>query len=269
MFIVCDGIVRGKHKSEKNDIILKNILDVNNCEGETTDIILKKILNVKDFGEIYEYTTWDGTKNTIKIYKGIYKYLVDDINFILCIKQINYGKRDSLVLVRRLCYEYNIGKDVENQLSVGIHDIFYDIYKANIDYIIGIDADTIFDYNCSYELINSLESNPSNMGCVGYVDINLTHKKYSPYILYQYAEYTFAQCLKRFAQSNITHKVSCLSGCNQILRVTEETCGETILQKFNYLPNENDNIFDHIRSYASEDRNHVCLMLSKLVTSKG
>ena len=89
MFIVCDGIVRGKHKSEKNDIILKNILDVNNCEGETTDIILKKILNVKDFGEIYEYTTWDGTKNTIKIYKGIYKYLVDDINF----RGIyNYGK---------------------------------------------------------------------------------------------------------------------------------------------------------------------------------
>ena len=80
--------------------------------------------------------------------------------------------------------------------------------------------------------------------------------------MYQYAEYTFAQCLKRFAQSNITHKVSCLSGCNQILRVTEETCGETILQKFNYLPNENDNIFDHIRSYAIEDRNHVCLMLS-------
>ena len=48
----------------------------------TVGLMMAKILNVKDFGEIYEYTTWDGTKNTIKIYKGIYKYLVDDINFI-------------------------------------------------------------------------------------------------------------------------------------------------------------------------------------------
>jgi chitin synthase len=81
-------------------------------------------------------------------------------------------------------------------------------------------------------------------------------------VLYQYAEYHIAQSLRRYTQSNITGKVSCLSGCNQILKICTETCGKAILDKFNYLPLETDDIFKHIRSFASEDRNHVCQMLS-------
>ena len=141
--------------------------------------------------------------------------------------------------------------------------MFNEIYSNNnIDYIIGIDADTIFDYNCSYELIKVMENDVNVHGCVGYVDIYPKMNSSSIYVLYQYAEYMFAQCLRRQAQSHITGKVSCLSGCNQILRISNETCGEEILKKFNYLPKEEENIFNHIRSYASEDRNHVCLMLS-------
>ena len=107
-----------------------------------------------------------------------------------------------------------------------------------------------------------MEKDSNIFGCVGYIDISNKMNKYSPFILYQYAEYMYAQCLKRYAQSSITNKVNCLSGCNQILRVSEETCGNKILSAFNYLPKEDENIFNHIRSYASEDRNHVCLMLS-------
>jgi hypothetical protein len=72
----------------------------------------------------------------------------------------------------------------------------------------------------------------------------------------------FSQCLRRYAQSTITKKVNCLSGCNQILRVSKETCGNAILSVLNYLPEADESIFNHIRSYASEDRNHVCHMLS-------
>jgi len=144
-----------------------------------------------------------------------------------------------------------------------INLIFEDFFgKNNIDYIINIDADTIFDYNCTYELIKGLETTNS-FGCVGYVDVNMNNSSiFNPFNLYQYAEYMYAQCLKRQAQSNITHKVNCLSGCVQILKVCEENCGEEILEKFNYNPKEDDNIFTHIRSIASEDRNHVCIMHS-------
>jgi chitin synthase len=252
IFIICDGKVTG------------------NDNTTSTDVILKQILNINEIGDYYEYETWDSTNNIITIHKGVFL----GVNFILGIKNTNYGKRDSLVLVRKLCYLYNFIDssdhiktidlyNINNTLYTDMYKIFQNIYHTKIDYIVGIDADTVFDYNCTYELINTIESNGPNVyGCVGYVDISPKMKKYSPFILYQYAEYVFAQCLRRYAQSKITRKVNCLSGCNQILRVTEETCGHKILSAFNYLPRDDENIFNQIRSYASEDRNHVCLMLS-------
>ncbi len=260
--IVCDGKVRGQ------------------CNIKTTDRILKKILNNTEVGIEYQYDTWSNkydemwdtsydtqwenikNKNNLKLYFGKYK----NIDYLLLIKEKNFGKRDSLVLIRRLCHYYNnFFNDrvyLANDLSRCILELFNKVFYTKLDYIIGIDADTIFDINCTNELIKGIESDRNVFGCVGYVDINPDMNKFSLFTLYQYGEYMYSQCLKRYAQSLITQKVSCLSGCNQILRVSEETCGESILNAFNYLPKPTENIFKHIRSYASEDRNHVCLMLS-------
>ena len=243
LFIICDGKATGTNNSI------------------STDMILKKILNINQLGEYYIYKTWD-TDNSLKMYHGKYSYSNISIPYILFIKEHNYGKRDSLVLARRLCYRYNICRTDEDDLTSDMYDIFSKNYKTQIDYIIGIDADTIFEYNTSYRLIGSIYNRMDVYGCVGYIDINNFNYNYNYFNLYQYGEYTFAQCLKRNAQSSITGKVSCLSGCNQILRISEETCGDKILNIFNYKPTENDNIFTHILSYASEDRNHVCHMLS-------
>jgi chitin synthase len=255
-----------------NDVISFIII----CDGKakgvgneySTDIILKNLLMVEELPIIYNYYTADVEINQIEIYNGKYK----NIPYLLMIKLNNFGKRDSLVIVRRLCYIYNeslIDNSYESENSFlskniiqSVKKYFKKIYNDKIDFIIGIDADTIFDYRCSYELIKAIEHDDNIKGCVGFVDIDKSMNKCSLYVLYQYAEYVIAQCLKRQAQSNITHKVSCLSGCNQILKICKETCGEEILNKFNYLPRINENIFNHIRSYASEDRNHVCLMLS-------
>jgi chitin synthase len=243
LLIICDGIVTGRGNKESTDIILKHILGVNSVAN------------------YYTYDTWDGSKNILRVYKGRY---INKIDYILCVKQENYGKRDSLVLARKWCYNYNFREpnNIGNSLDYDMYYNFKDIFYINLDYIIGIDADTVFDYNCSYELIKAIESEKDIYGCVGYVDISEKMNRFSPFTMYQYGEYTFAQCLRRYAQSHITKKVNCLSGCNQILRVSEETCGERILAAFNRLPKEEENIFNHIRSYASEDRNHVCLMLS-------
>ncbi len=136
-------------------------------------------------------------------------------------------------------------------------------FNGYVDYLIGTDADTVFERNCTDELIKKIEENPNNVGCVGFVNISDKCNKFSPFTLYQYPEYIYAQCLKRQQQSEITHKVNCLSGCVQILKICAETCGDKILSKFNHKPIQDANILDHIRSYASEDRNHVCLMLSE------
>jgi chitin synthase len=260
LLVICDGEIKGKGNSM------------------TTNNILKEIFNINEIANYYDYKTWDDNRNVIKIYTGVYTHLNESIDFILIIKNKNYGKRDSLVLVRKLCYYYNnaIGNNTIGNDAIGnntiindstlfdyMYTLFKTIYDTKIDYIIGIDADTIFDYNCSYELIQSIEKDDNIHGCVGYVDIHTDNgNRYSPYILYQYGEYMFSQCLRRFTQSQITQKVNCLSGCNQILRVSMETCGDDILSVLNYLPAENEHIFNQIRSYASEDRNHICHMLS-------
>jgi chitin synthase len=260
----------------KNDI--RSILIV--CDGSSQnknnicDKVLKEILNITDEpSEDYKYTTWDKKENLVKIYKAYYSYLNESLPVILLIKDQNYGKRDSLVLIRNFCYKYNqsllldsesiVDSEEQSNLIVEmINNLSYIYGNEEINYIIGIDADTAFDYNCSYELIKSIHDSSDIHGCVGYVDIEPTSFFYSPFILYQYAEYMFAQCLRRHAQSLITQKVNCLSGCVQILRVSKETCGDEILKVFNYLPAAEENIFNHIRSYASEDRNHVCNLLS-------
>ena len=285
LLIICDGKVKGSGNQETTDKILIKILKINNITSE-----------------YYTYTTWDKRQNMITLFKGVIKNENEFVPFILFIKNSNYGKRDSLVLARSCCYKYNLSlnkyenknenknenviyiaeesaesaesaesqyADVESReladqhlINIMIHNLGHIYKNKKIHYIIGIDADTIFDYNCSYELIKSIEKDEQIHGCVGFVDISPLMNKFSLFVLYQYAEYIFAQCLRRYTQSNITNKVSCLSGCVQILRVSEETCGEKILSIFNYLPKEEEHILKHIRSYASEDRNHVCHMLS-------
>ena len=218
ILIICDGKVKG----------VGNLL--------STDVILKKILHISELGICHDYVTWNNTTNTIYKYICKYAYNNNTIDIILLIKAENYGKRDSLVIARRMCYLYNTNSIVETSIvetsivetsnveTSNVEDDFLmqndliDIYNGKpIDYIIGIDADTIFDYNCTHELIQGIEQDKNIHGCVGLIDINPKMRKFSSYVVYHYAEYIYAQCLRRHAHSNITHIVSGLSGCNQIL----------------------------------------------------
>ena len=269
IMIICDGT--SSNKNNICDKILKELIMLDNPKGD-----------------YFNYPTWDEKENIVQVYHGYYCHYQEQLPVILLVKMENYGKRDSLVLARQFCYKYNQSLldtltledplTLENPLTLAnadtltledpltlamIRDLTAIYAGETIHYIIGIDADTVFDYNCSYELIQGIQASDNIHGCVGYVDISPELNFYSPFVLYQYAEYMFAQCLRRHAQSRITKKVNCLSGCVQILRVSKETCGEEILARFNYLPAAEESIFNHIRSYASEDRNHVCHLLSK------
>ncbi len=249
MIIVCDGKVKGMGNNISTDRILIEELLSENISEKTT------------FTKAY--LTWNNKYNNLDVYDGYY----NNVPYILLVKEHNYGKRDGLVLIRRLLFQYNERITTHSLINDSFLTYFYSYldyyFNGNVDYLIGTDADTIFEKNCTDELIKKIEENPNNVGCVGFVNISNKCSKFSPFTLYQYAEYIYAQSLKRQQQSEITHKVNCLSGCVQILKVCAETCGDKILSKFNHKPIESANILDHIRSYASEDRNHVCLMLSE------
>lgn len=139
--------------------------------------------------------------------------------------------------------------------------IIDDNINTNIDYIYGTDADTELDEYCIKNLLDDISNCDDNtIAIVGLVDVNISEIKFNLLKMIQYAEYMIAQCLRRNFQSNFTKKVNCLSGCNQLIRICEETCGEEIMEQFNMKPTPKQNIFHQVLKYSSEDRNHITLM---------
>ena len=178
----------------------------------------------------------------------------------------------------------------------------------HVDHLIGMDADTVFDKGCILELLTQMRladaqdaaslkrsisrkqrkarrdpeksgtivtddindpEQPRTVGVCGFVAVDFSAGRFSPWHLYQNTEYTIAQGLRRLHQSIITCKVSCLPGCCQLLRVCETTCGDRVLvELFGYHPKALDGMLKRIRATASEDRNHVCLMLTEFPAAR-
>jgi chitin synthase len=249
IMIVCDGKVRGP-----------------GMEKTTADYLLEDILTHKTSRKYIRaaYTAWDQQPMDMTLQRGTYRALP----YICMIKQQNQGKRDGLIVCRSFLYNFN--RRAENPATVFSREFFNELAgfllsDANIHHVvhlIGMDADTVFDVDC-ISILLAESRYPHTVGVCGYVAVDWKTHKWTPWKLYQSAEYTIAQALRRLHQSLVTHKVSCLPGCCQLLKICEETCGDVVLlELFGYCPEVTDNLLKQIRATASEDRNHVCHMLS-------
>ncbi|CAG8975252.1 hypothetical protein HYALB_00007952 [Hymenoscyphus albidus] len=248
IMIICDGKVRGPGMEKTTaDYLLEDIL---------TDSVSREYI-------VGAYTSWDHSEMDIVVQKGSYS----EIPYICIVKQSNRGKRDGLILIRSFLYNFNIR---QSKPAVILSSFFFDLMVAfllqagfsRVDILIGMDADTFFEPACISELIKQSHYKHT-VGVCGYVAVDFQGQDWSPWRLYQNTEYTISQCLRRLHQSIATHKVSCLPGCCQLLKVCETTCGDRVLlERFGYHPRVTDNLLKQIRATASEDRNHVCLMLS-------
>ena len=115
LIIICDGKVKGSGNNKKTSkIITEDILNNNN-----KTIILDA------------YQTWDKTNNNLDIYTGKYK----NLDYILLIKEKNYGKRDSLVLIRRLIYCYNKVFNYNKYLMI----LYIYLFSFNIFYSLKVE----------------------------------------------------------------------------------------------------------------------------------
>lgn len=249
ILIVCDGKVRGP-----------------GMEKTTADYLLEDILtdHTERTSIPAAYTAWDQQAMDVVIQRGTY---ANSLPYYCVIKQQNQGKRDSLLLARSFLYKFNARHNpletiFSPTLFASMAKFLESAHFDSVDHLIGMDADTVFDARCTTELLQ--QSRYANtVGVCGYVAVDFKAAPWSPWRLYQSAEYTIAQALRRLHQSAVTHKVSCLPGCCQLLRVCEETCGDDVLMtRFGFCPSVVDGLLKHIRATASEDRNHVCLMLS-------
>ncbi|KAH9203656.1 chitin synthase-domain-containing protein [Leptodontidium sp. 2 PMI_412] len=250
LFIMVDGRVRGP-----------------GMEETTADALLNTILTEKTLSVTIKnaYTGWDNSPMDIILQKGTYKGL----SYMCIVKMQNKGKRDGLILLRSFAYMFNLRN--ENPATILSQRLFGEMASFVLDdcgidnfhSIVGMDADTIFDPWCIYHLVSELSRYPNCYGVCGVVTVDFKDGDWNLWRLMQNAAYTISQGLPRLHQSTVTHKVSCLPGCCQILKVCEENNGDyTLRELFGYCPSPNDSMLKHLRGSYSEDRNHVCHVLT-------
>ncbi|KAK8209123.1 hypothetical protein M8818_003818 [Zalaria obscura] len=247
IIIVCDGKVRGKGQAKTTpQILLEDILTDNSEEHEFKGA----------------YAGWNHERNTLWVRRGYYK----GFPYICTVKQSNRGKRDGLIMVRNLLYAYNHRKEFNRH---SFSPEFYDFCRTwgeindfeKFDYLVGTDADTLFEKGCIAELYRQTLMDPNCVGTCGLIKVGFRTGKWSFWNLYQNAEYIRGQMLRRLHQSYATHRVTCLPGACQIIKICDETCGPKIMDElFGYYPKPMDNLIQQIRSLAGEDRNYVVNM---------
>ncbi|KAF4982656.1 hypothetical protein FZEAL_1763 [Fusarium zealandicum] len=247
--VICDGRVRGPGMAKTTAQYLNEDIFVDQVHRE-------KIQKA--------YRAWDGQAMDIEISWGYYK----GVPFYCIIKEQNQGKRDSLIVVRSMAFKYNMRNTnpttiFSSRFFLSMSDWFSQEARINqVDHIVGMDADTIFDTTCIYELLKESRY-PNTVGVCGYVAVDFSSGNWNLWSIYQNAEYTIAQGLRRLHQSIATKKVSCLPGCCQLLKVCEMTCGDLVLvDLFGYHPRPLDSVLKRIRATASEDRHHICTLLT-------
>lgn len=215
------------------------------------------------------YRARDGLLMPVRVQTGTYR----GIPYILVGKKYNQGKRDSLCFARSLLYHYRYRRrTADNAVTMFHNDLFAHLGTAllqrglcTVDYLVGMDADTVFDRRCVWEMLRAVRAADPRVvvGVCGHVCVDFGARRFGLWSLYQSVEYAQTQGLRRMFQSRVTGKVSCLPGCCQLLRVDEATFGDAVLRRrFGYCPKPNDVMTRHIMGSYSEDSIHASIIFS-------
>ncbi|PNP59768.1 hypothetical protein THARTR1_00647 [Trichoderma harzianum] len=248
IFIIVDGNARGP-----------------GMEKTTQEYLLQDILGPGQFRRFENgYRARDGLFMPVNVQNGYYK----GMPYIFVGKSYNQGKRDSLCFARSFLYHFK--KRSENMVTMfnkRLYDCIGTVFVQHgldtVDYLVGMDADTVFDEFCIIEMLREIRSNDKLVGVCGHVCVDFDGKPFNPWALYQSVEYSQTQGLRRMFQSRITGKVNCLPGCCQLIRVDESTFGDEVLrERFGYCPKPNDTMTSHILGNYSEDSIHASIIFS-------
>lgn len=248
IIIVCDGRCKGKGMAKTTAEYLREDIIENPTSTPTRN----------------GYTSWDGSQMDVELVQGSFKGLP-----VFCIvKEENRGKRDGIILVRSFLHKFN-QRGLNPSLTILSPGLFANLSNflikcsiSSAEYVIGMDADTRFDVECTFNLMQTARESGQVVGVCGLILADFTTSNpFSIMYLYQNAEYAIGQYRRRLRQELTSRKVTCLPGCCQLLRVVESTCGDRILAQFGYYPKEKDGLFRTIQSMMSEDRDHVCHVL--------
>jgi chitin synthase len=126
-------------------------------EKTTSDSLFDDILTECKYRRVIKraYIAWTRSWMDVEVQVGTYK----GMPYYCMVKQQNQGKRDSLIAIRSFLYTFNVRH--EDQLAIFSRSLFRDMYKwlsreahiSVVDVLVGMDADTVFDENCVYHLL--------------------------------------------------------------------------------------------------------------------
>jgi chitin synthase len=159
------------------------------------------------------YRAHDGLFMPVDVQTG----LLNGIPYLFVGKRHNMGKRDSLCFARSFLYHFNKrSENTETMFNPQLFDFMGGTLVQSglekVDYLAGMDADTVFDDLCIHEMLQVLRQQPKLVAVCGHVCVDYAGKNWGPWSLYQGVEYSLTQGLRRTFQSIVTGKVNCLPG---------------------------------------------------------
>ncbi|GAB0134297.1 hypothetical protein EsDP_00002675 [Epichloe bromicola] len=269
IFIVVDGMARGPGMEKTtHDYLLQDILRGGGDDDDDDDGATRCFEN--------GYRARDGLFMPVTTRVGTYK----GVPFVFVGKRYNQGKRDSLCFARSFLYHFKnqnrSGNRADDVVTMFNGELFGHLSGClvrngldDVDYLVGMDADTVFDDFCVAEMVATIRENPRLVGVCGHVCVDFDGGggggggNFGFWSLYQSVEYSQTQGLRRMFQSRITGKVNCLPGCCQLIKVDEATFGDAVLrERFGYCPKPNDVMTQHIMGSYSEDSIHASIIFS-------
>lgn len=218
------------------------------------------------------YIGWRRAMVDVDIFTGTYG---GALPFCCIIKHENQSKRDSLIMARSLLHKHNLRRaNTEGGEDTGIFslDALHTLSTwlaegAGIDvcdYVVGVDADTVLHPSCVYHLVDEARRSGA-VGVCGNLHVNFHGRRIpSFWSLLTNAQFFTGQLVNRRFQSLATGRITCLTGCCQLLRVGALNCGdrEVLAGPFGQYPGPSDGLWRQLIGKVGEDRHHTCVVIT-------
>lgn len=240
-----NSIINNNYNNENNNLLICIISDGKNNYNEILDNINNKYT--------YTYNSWLNKLVNIEITYGF----KDNNKIMIVHKEINVGKKDSIILVNMLFNKYSIlddtfNRDFKNNILEDIHQYFN---LHTFDYLFCTDADSEISSNTFIELINSIDNNDAIASC-GIVNVNLNNKK-NLWSYLQNFQYLYGQYMRRTVE-HLFKQVSCLPGCITMLKLNKDLA--TSLKEYSEIPQNNELIKSSIQYMGTDRRLTGCII---------
>lgn len=226
------------------------ILPVLVSDGKNNyDSLMDKVELVKQ----YTYQSWRATDVVLNV-----SYGTRNDKHVICItKQLNLGKKDSVILVHDL-FNFNRGNftSPNKQLRESVRQDISSIFGVNdFDYIFCTDADTVVDENAISCLLDTLKTSKA-IASSGMVNVEKSNGSWFWNNIQNY-QYMFGQYVRR-TNEDLLNQVLCLPGCISMVKIDEKF--SDVIKMYSLLPNEKNLFETSVQTMGTDRRFTSCLI---------